>query len=182
MLLFLLLTDGAEELKQSEYGGRKQFSINKKETCVTASIYFGWINTAVAMISGVLMCICMSHLHGWETKCWNVGKLLLKRVTVTQIRVLDELRTCIQDAGSGLIIKSFSVPKSEVPRNTWDVWSQLQSTPLRSSNPPLATFVSMAKAVLFTLSFTILHWSGEMWLDGWTGRLKDEQAPRKISQ
>lgn len=36
MLVFLLLTDGAEELTQSDYGGSKQFSINKKETCVTA--------------------------------------------------------------------------------------------------------------------------------------------------
>lgn len=52
-------------------------------------------------------------------KCWET--FAKKGVTVTQICITHELRTRIQVAGSGLMIKSFSVPKCEVPRNTWDV-------------------------------------------------------------
>lgn len=112
------------------------------------------------MISPVSKHICMSHLRGWETKCWNVGKLLLKRDTVTQICVTHEFRTCIQAAGSGSIIKSFSVPKPKVPRNTWDVWSQLQSTPLRSSNPSPSNFCFHGKScpVYFELYYSPPIW------------------------
>lgn len=72
MLWFLLCTDEAEELEQGMVGKSVWL---KYRGNMSAPIYVGWINTAVATSSWALVSICMSHLRGWETKCWDVGKL-----------------------------------------------------------------------------------------------------------
>lgn len=85
-------------------------------------------------------------LKHWET---------FAKKFVTQICVRHKLRTRLQVARSGLIIKSFWVPRCPGTRGTDD--RGFRTHQCLVAIHPLATFVSMAKAVLFTLSFTILH-------------------------
>lgn len=107
---------------------------------------------------GEVLHVSLSWLRNHMLQCWET--FAKKRVTVTQICIMCERRTCIQAAGSGLIIKSFPVLKPEVPRNTWDVWSQFQSTPLRSSNPSPSNFRFHGKScpVYFELYYSPLIW------------------------
>lgn len=109
---------------------------------VPASIYTGWINAAVDMSSCVLMSICMSHLHGWETKRWDVGKLAGKKDWL----LLKSALNTHPGRRKSFIFTRFSVSKPKMSRNMQDRWPRLQRTPLRSSNPSPSNFCFHGKS------------------------------------
>lgn len=153
MLWFLLCTDKAEELEQSMVG---KSVLLKYGGNAPASIYVGWINTAVATSSWALVSICMSHLYGWETKCWDVGKLARETESLLGGPALS--MSLEHASRPQFIFTTFSAPKPKMSGNTWGGWWQLQSTPLRSSNSSPSNFCFHGKRcpVYFVLYYSPL--------------------------